>query len=1015
MSGSILRHAACCLVAVLAVGGEAAVAPRANLLDDPGFDVGGSVWRFCPWGPGTDLHVPLPVLDADVVHAGWRSLRLPGRGYSLESRLYPYVPGRAYTLSAWMRGAGPAAEGVGARMFLLTPTWRIQQLEIPARELGPAWRRYSLTFRPPPAAAGWERSIYVRIDPHADLWVDSLQLEEGEAATPFAAGAQVGVTVEHPDMVAAPGEVRLTVRVAQDTAAPARLRVRAEDVRGAVLWSAERDAGPVGPQGCTLALPAAIGRLGVAAVRAELAAAGGATLAASQARVLVADPAAPRVANRLIGIDNSPLQHGLAQAGQLERWSDLLGTGCSRLFFLTLHGMRHRLDEDGPEYLALAAELLAPELNRRRPLTVCLEPDEDSPLNLHAMRKDKAPIADPAVERAEIARYAERAGRIAAAMRGSVSCIELLNEPNIWIVDGVRTMPADRLARVVAAAAPAIRAAAPGMQVAANINGIDPAYVDAFLAAGGAGAIDRLTVHPYRAGAEQPPLYEDLRRLRAVVDRRRPGLPIESTEQYFLSVEDGFACEELGRNYAAEREADQAARSIQCALHALAAGASAYVFFAPERSLVRPMPGGAHWFFAAGMLRQLARATDGVVAGRDVAVHPACRAFLLRRGDGSLLAVAMARTAADRGSIAVPAGCTAADADGNRVDGPEAAIDQLPLYLGFPAGTGEAAAIAALQGAGWTGFDAPLAVVPRAEGGRLIAEVANRGRHPAGGTVEVVDAPAGWPRAAVALPALVPGESRFLDLGAVPTPLAWDAPAALRWRVASGGRTALCGGRVPTIVAPWRRGGWPAGAWIELGEAHRSTDFGGPARPHRGAADLAAQVALAWDADGLHLAAEVVDDRVLRGDHDDGDLWRSDSLQLYLDPADAAQPGGRGLGRMDAVWTFGPGRDGRTTVAWLDHNPGDRYVGAANAETGPDPDVAAEWARTDAGWRLRVRIPPAALPGLRLAAGARLGWSVLINDNDGDGRKQGLTLGAPGSEPCTDSWSWRCVELGAGP
>ena len=203
---------------------------------------------------------------------------------------------------------------------------------------------------------------------------------------------------------------------------------------------------------------------------------------------------------------------------------------------------------------------------------------------------------------------------------------------------------------------------------------------------------------------------------------------------------------------------------------------------------------------------------------------------------------------------------------------------------------------------------------------------------------------------------------------------------------------------------------WPDSAWIELGEAHVSKDFSAGARPHHGTADLAARIALGWNDEGLQLSLEVRDDVYVRGTQNDGDLWQGDSFQLYVDPADAAREGRIGFTTSDACWLFGEALAGGTAVQ-LTHNPGNRYLGAANAEQGADPDVRAIWTRTHDGWMLSAHFPAKTLPGLALKAGSRFGLSALINDNDGQGRKAGLTMGAPGTEPYEQPWLWKAAVL----
>lgn len=983
------------------------LALRRNHLDDPGFDLGGRSWRYFPWYQATEA---LPGFDETVRHSGRRSIRFPGQGESVESRLYALPSEQPLTLSFWVRG-DPAAsrQGRAFTMYLITAAWKLASLEVQAADIGPEWRRFTMTWRPPAFDDPYGASVYLRFDAYSALWLDSLQLESGETATAYQPGPQIGLESGLTDNIAAPGQVRLTLRAEHAVATPCTAQVSARDARGRDMWSTRLPLGEVGPAGVSVPIDALLPRLGVAELRAELRDAAGGRLASAALRLAVMDPkqAAPR--NPLVGIDNNPLMHLAARLRDRERWADLLGSGCTRVFFSCTNGTRKEAEEDSPTFLSIARDLLSPAMQHQRPVTTCIEPAQDSPLNLRRMQRENHGPAT-ADEPAAIRAFAARAGVIAAAMRGSIGCYEVLNEPNIWYVAGVQVLPAERLARIIAGVAPEIRAADPGVRIAANINGIDLPYVEALLNAPGAAAVDVLTVHPYRATPEMPPLYEDMRKLRALVERLRPGLPIVATEHYYLSREDGFANGEYNRNYAAERETDQAGRTIQAALHHYAAETSPYVFFQPEDNLYRQAPQGVHWFFAATMLRQLSRELVGLESGTTLEAHPSCRAFLYRLQGGRRVVAVMAREYGIQGRLVVPAGCTASDCDGNAVATPEVLIDHLPTWLEFPAGATDAAVAQALRGAAWLGFDFPL-VVEAADGGdHLAVTVRNQGTRPASGTAELITAPPGWPTGRIDIPVLAPGATHHARLPGLPGPLAWDADAALGWRLGSDGEVAVRAARVPTMRIPRISPAWPGSAWITLDERHLSKDFADGKLPHRGAADLSGRIALGWDGEGLQLAVEVRDDVVFRGTEVEDLLWAVDSLQLYIDPTDAAQEGRRGFGRGDACWMVGEALDG-STVALLTHNPGDRYLGAANAETGRDAAVAAAWKRSPGGWTLSMRLPARVLPGLHLQAGSRFGWSVLINDNDGTGRKAGLTLGRAGSEPYEQPWIWRCAVL----
>lgn len=983
--------------------------PRRNLLDDPGFDVGGEAWTCTAWDNATD---ELPRLVEDSGQSGHRCLSLPGLGESLESRRYPVEAGRTYTVSLWARTPGPAtgAGGLGFRLFLLNPDWKLAVLKVPASDLSTQWRRFSLSFQPPAATDPYAMALAVRLDPSVALQVDSFQLEAGEVATNYAAGDQLGLEVLAPQGLAQPGTLPLRLRARLEASRTCKARMSACDVRGNLLACETLSLGPVGPDGIELAWTPLLTRLGVVRLRAELVAEGsGAVLAAGEARTLITGTAATP-ANPMIGVDNQPLRLSGRRAAQVERLAaEVLGAGSTRVFFESVAGVRKTMAEDGPAYLALAKILLGPETQHRRPVTVCLDPDSASPLFLRNLRKAGAVPSDEQAAPA-ITAFALRAGRVAAGMGRTITTIELLNEPNIWDVNGAMGMPPARYARLVTEAAAAIRAAAPGMLVAANINGIDLPYVTAFLKAHGGDAIDLLTVHPYRTTPELPPIHDDLLRLRHIIDGFRPGLPMASTEQYYGSREDPFPnWNEYRRSYIADTEAEQAGRSAQSILHAVAAGVP-YTLFGPERTLYRPTLAGVRWFFTAGMVRHLANALHGVDAGTPLAVHPACRAFLFARPDGVRIATIATREHAIRGSLALPEGCQAWDAEGNDLSGPTVPVDDLPLVLAFPPGPSAALIATRLHDSAWLGFDFPLALRLELENHTLVAQVVNQGLVPAGGSLAILDAPAGWPRPTIEIPSLPPGGRHRAVLGRLDELPRLGTCAGLRWRGSSGNEMATRWSRIPLLRIPRRTAAWPAGAWITLGEEAVTCDFSAGKRPHRGPADLAARVALAWDTAGLHMAVTVRDDRAAVPPTDPSSLWLHDSLQVYLDPADAAQGGRGGYNHGDAVWLFGPDTVGGT-VSWLNRNPGNRYIGAENAETGLDPLVKARWQPATDGWSMTVSIPPEAMPGLRLAPGSRLGLSLLINDDDGDGRKPGLSLGPAGTEPYDNPWLWPGAEL----
>ena len=88
-----------------------------------------------------------------------------------------------------------------------------------------------------------------------------------------------------------------------------------------------------------------------------------------------------------------------------------------------------------------------------------------------------------------------------------------------------------------------------------------------------------------------------------------------------------------------------------------------------------------------------------------------------------------------------------------------------------------------------------------------------------------------------------------------------------------------------------------------------------------------------------------------------------------------------------------------------------RYLGEANKTTGLDPAVRAAVRREGDTTVYEILFPRAALPGVKLQRDGSFGFSLLVNDNDGGGRKTGLTLAPKGSEPYAHPEEYRDLVL----
>ncbi|UCH34897.1 MAG: beta-galactosidase [Armatimonadota bacterium] len=146
-----------------------------------------------------------------------------------------------------------------------------------------------------------------------------------------------------------------------------------------------------------------------------------------------------------------------------------------------------------------------------------------------------------------------------------------------------------------------------------------------------------------------------------------------------------------------------------------------------------------------------------------------------------------------------------------------------------------------------------------------------------------------------------------------------------------------------------------------------------------GPQDLNARLSLAWDRQGLYVAATVADDRFAQPEKT-WRTWLGDSLQIAFDPL--MQPGGMGYREDDQEFTIAL-VDGEPQV-WLQHPRRGESEGVARGA-----EAAIEVRPVDRGCicTYEVFLPWSALAPLAPVIQDACRFSVLVNDNDGEGRE----------------------------
>ena len=1002
-----------------AAKGSFAAPSRRNILENPGFDDGISGWFAESWNPSWSTKAEHMERDRSVKHAGSSSMKIYGRTVSLVSRRYPFKPDTTYTASFYMRSDDNSGEGVFA--FVITPTWKIARTEITPSMLSREWKRYTVSFKAASLGNAYANSFYIRIDPRSTVWLDSVQLEEG-VATDYDPGMQAGI---EPSVASgifqknAPASIAVSARSPKDFSEPHVLTLKSFGTDGAERWTRTVE---VTGNDASKAIGIPSDMAGVVDLSLTLAsrAAPKHILASTEWRAVIIDGDFALPLNPYLGLDTAPAWSPMASLLSEEELARGFGAGMGRSFFSTSSGwpvgLRTNTSVKNQEHITALREAYGVLSKAGKSVMIVFDAGRDNPLTLRYMSRNGKLI--PIEEReAAIPEFAARMALWVTALSNELAVAEIFNEPNIWIVGGEKGMPPELYVKVLQAVHKAVRAVNTSVKLAANINGIDMEYTDKFLKLGGANSIDVFTVHPYRATAENPPLFEDYRRLRAMLDKAKPGIPVVNSEQYF-GVRNPIYQGEYDRNYFSDSEEDQAGRLLQISLHGIAADRVPFCVFAPGALLAKEGISGSRYFYHYfGMLRTMSSLVRDVKRADTIASDRSLRVFLFEKEDGTKVVTANTRIFGVKGSVTISLKADAAyDANGNMLAAIAVPVSYVPSYWVFGKIVQPDDIRRAFGAAVCRGFDFPVELTANTRSdGKLAVHLRNVSTLPARGNVKVLHSPDLWsfpPSIAFDIAAGGANERTIEPSG---TP-AWNAMYALKYTAQSDELIVNRTLRLPSISIPKARApvtadgdlsDWVDASWMVLDENALSKDFNNTL-PHQGSADLKARVAFRWDGNGFYCAVQVRDDAVVNKGNV-AQLYESDSVQLYFDLGNNAADGVNAYDKDDVCYAIG--LDKNTPVAYLEKNPGMRYVGENNTETGVDPEVKVAYRASSDGYVYEAFFPSFTLPFLALKGGSVMGISLIVNDNDGAGRKQGLTLGPKGTEPFSAPFLWRCAEL----
>lgn len=603
--------------------------------------------------------------------------------------------------------------------------------------------------------------------------------------------------------------------------------------------------------------------------------------------------------------------------------------------------------------------------------------------------------------------YADFIRSYIGALKGKIAGVELFNEPNLWRHKsgprkGFKTMLAAKVAELYRIAYPVIKEIDPDMIVAGPcVNGKMVEYTRQFLEAGGGKYIDVFSFHPY---CDDPDLYDIAGEIGQVKQllRKYTGRDLElwNTEQYFGVRNPRIRQHETEyyRQYFRDSELEHAAVIANNLIQHAAAGAK-FAMFAPDYFWKN---GGRETFPfpAAGAANAAVELLGTAGTGHELHLGEAVKCFVFPKARGGALVTVKAVNAETRGELALPADTEAYDLFGNRISGGTVPVTSVPVYLRMKKGNPDAV----MQNALFTGLGEPVSARVTMYGRNSIGViVANRTNRRERVEVSLLDVPKNWRFGKMRVAeVLSPGESRRILFPLEKS----DIRALKEYEFKIGIRTensyAAEKYRLSALFAAFSKNlSFENAEWNTLGEENLSMNYNGIGEKWNGPQDLGAKFACVWNETGFKLAVTVTDDKFVWPDNAPG-AWEQDSIQVYFDMKRNAtkEADARNRNMSDDVDYTVSWINGKTPCAYLNRAGGSRFIGEANAVTGIDPEVKVVCRRLS-GTQARYEIffPAAALYDIRFVPGTSFGFSLLVNDNDGKGRKTGLTLAPKGGEP----------------
>lgn len=982
-----------------------------NLLQNPGFELGLNNWMFDYFAPTSYLMAtavgnspPPEIRDGEGVD-GSRAMFLPSTLGALFAGCVPLNPGKNYTLSAFVKATRKDAK---LKLFLLDPGWQVYMQDFKGLSTE-EWTRVSLsiTWNKPSR----QRKLYPRFDGEGVL-IDNIQLEEGALSEFEAPAVEAGFVTPSSNVFGRDGkppQLDLKVTSHRDESRQLSAELSAWDAWGKSVWTATI---PLKLSGAESIFPVSLffEKLGVFTLKARLVDAEGAPVAACESRYAIVDP--PAFAGKGLSVfgvnyEICSLPLWLIKE-EMPIWRSM-GADLNRFF------LRNRFYSPEPpeDYVnLLRAQCRVQIAAGMEDLMACFN---NIPEPLRARILDHETLDEKT-----LAEYAAYLRGIVEPLKTEIRFWEIANEPNLWRhkdgpQKGLKTMPPAKYVKLLEASYKTIKEIDPDLKVVGIcLNGNDFSYLEECMRLGAGRFMDAFSFHSYRASPDVPDVFNDLTAYREILDRYGFRGPMLNTEQYFAANKFMLhgSDEESRRHYYVEgdKELEACARTIRNYIYHAAAGVS-YCAYSPHLTFFRQGGHDRYYvFYAFGAYNAATRFLAKAGLATPVDMGTAMRAFLFSDAEGGPLITLNAVSTEFKGSLKIKGGLSAFDMMGNPLaaDGETTTIpiSDAPVYLKFPTGRPTGEILASLRDADVLGLGEPFALSLSLQSRKSLSlTITNRLNKPAGGNVAITQMPEGWAfdKTEGEFRDLAPGESVVVEFSG--TFAIEDNSAYTISALATSGDqdfvkkeftiSPILADHFENVVVDGDLTEWSGARWIPLGEQNltSSTSTG---VPHTGLEDLSAKAAFAWNKDFFACAIRVTDD-AMDPPESPGAAWTHDSVQIYFDQLNNAAGTDASYDGDDVAYVVSLA--GGTPSAWVEKGSEGRYLGEANAGTGIDREVEVHIQRLNRETIYEIKFPRACLPMTALSAGRGFGFAILINDNDGKGRKAGLTLTPKGTEP----------------